>query len=314
MKQTIYILIIFSFLSCNKRKDNSNSKKLEIKKQIEYQPIFLNLNPKMNDFQFEQNLKSSLPDKKFILPIREYNFEFNLKKESNKIVLEYNDIETLVFMPNLGGNPEKRYLNFLKKDKTEENLVNNFIKLFNNKYSKKITELPILKNQLGEYCNINSSNWSDLSLLKYGFREENYLIFQDSIKTIIIGYTNADNPRKIDRKNLNLLIPSITKTKLASADRKLIESKATEELFWNSLKELNDVSTYQKALKQIKLGREIKKEKGLSLEINYMNNSDFEFIKKKIQTNYESYIQNKKEKDSLQKIKENKGKKNINKI
>tara|TARA_R110001606_G_scaffold398227_1_gene576760 strand:+ start:793 stop:1737 length:945 start_codon:yes stop_codon:yes gene_type:complete len=314
MKQTIYILIIFSFLSCNKRKDNSNSKKLEIGKQIEYQPIFMNLNPKMNDFQFEQKLKSSLPDKKFILPIKEYSFEFNLKKVSNKIVLEYNDIETLVFMPNLGGNPEKRYLKFLEKDKTEEYLVNNFIKLFNNKYSKKITELPILKNQLGEYSNIYSSTWSDLSFLKYGFREENYLIFQDSIKTIIIGYTNADNPRKIDEKNLNLLTHSIKKQKLTSTDRKLIESKESDELFWNSLKELNDFSTYQKALKLYKLGREIKKEKGLSLEINYMNNSDFEFIKKNIQTNYIRFNQNRMEKDSLQKIKENKGRKNINEI
>lgn len=314
MKQTIYILIIFSFLSCNKRKDNSNSKKLEIGKQIEYQPIFMNLNPKMNDFQFEQKLKSSLPDKKFILPIKEYSFEFNLKKVSNKIVLEYNDIETLVFMPNLGGNPEKRYLKFLEKDKTEEYLVNNFIKLFNNKYSKKITELPILKNQLGEYSNIYSSTWSDLSFLKYGFREENYLIFQDSIKTIIIGYTNADNPRKIDEKNLNLLTHSIKKQKLTSTDRKLIESKESDELFWNSLKELNDFSTYQKALKLYKLGKEIKKEKGLSLEINYMNNSDFEFIKKNIQTNYIRFNQNRMEKDSLQKIKENKGRKNINEI
>ena len=301
-------------MSCNKRKDNSNSKKLEIGKQIEYQPIFMNLNPKMNDFQFEQKLKSSLPDKKFILPIKEYSFEFNLKKVSNKIVLEYNDIETLVFMPNLGGNPEKRYLKFLEKDKTEEYLVNNFIKLFNNKYSKKITELPILKNQLGEYSNIYSSTWSDLSFLKYGFREENYLIFQDSIKTIIIGYTNADNPRKIDEKNLNLLTHSIKKQKLTSTDRKLIESKESDELFWNSLKELNDFSTYQKALKLYKLGREIKKEKGLSLEINYMNNSDFEFIKKNIQTNYIRFNQNRMEKDSLQKIKENKGRKNINEI
>lgn len=301
-------------MSCNKRKDNSNSKKLEIGKQIEYQPIFMNLNPKMNDFQFEQKLKSSLPDKKFILPIKEYSFEFNLKKVSNKIVLEYNDIETLVFMPNLGGNPEKRYLKFLEKDKTEEYLVNNFIKLFNNKYSKKITELPILKNQLGEYSNIYSSTWSDLSFLKYGFREENYLIFQDSIKTIIIGYTNADNPRKIDEKNLNLLTHSIKKQKLTSTDRKLIESKESDELFWNSLKELNDFSTYQKALKLYKLGKEIKKEKGLSLEINYMNNSDFEFIKKNIQTNYIRFNQNRMEKDSLQKIKENKGRKNINEI
>src|SRR5690606_22373137 len=215
MKQSLFILIVFSFLSCtNVKKNNipeSESYESEniIDQKIENKPIFLNLSPKMSDLQFEKELTSSLPNKKLSIPINNYSFEFNTKKTSNQIVLEYNDIKTLNFIPKFGDNAEKRFLEFIKKDPFEEELVKNFINLFKIKYPKQIKHLPISKNLQGEYYNNQIRPFSERDLYNYDFKEENYLIFQDSIKTILIGYTNSENPRKLDRKALDSITYSL---------------------------------------------------------------------------------------------------------
>ena len=179
MKQTLVILIIFSFLSCTNIKKNniteSESYESEnmIDQKIENKPIFLNLSPKMSDLQFEKELTSSLPNKKISIPINNHSFEFNIKKSSNKIVLEYNDIKTLNFIPKFGDDAEKRFLEFIKKDPFEEELVKNFINLFKIKYPKQIKQLPISKNLQGEYYNNQIRPFSERDLYSYDFKEEN---------------------------------------------------------------------------------------------------------------------------------------------
>ena len=320
MKRAFCILIIFLFFNCNKgERENSVFKITESKKTIDLKPIFLNLNPKMSDLQFEEKLSSSSPNKKFTIPIGNYNFDFTVRKESERIILEYNDIKEIVFISTIGEKGlEQKYLKFISRDETEENLVRNFIKLFKSKYSKQITGLPILKNQIGEYYNIQwFSSLSEMSLLNYNFKEQNYLIFQDSQKTVIIGYTNADYPRKLDKKDLDLIFYHTKNKTINSNDRQSIKSVELFELYdlISELdKESRNLSPYQKALKNTPFGEQIRKKKGLSLEVNYMNNSDFEILKNKILKTNIKFYENQKRKDSIQNIEKNKVKNNITEL
>lgn len=320
MKQTLVILIIFTFLSCNNVNKNNipaseiHESENQLDQKKEYQPIFLNLSPKMDDLQFEEKLTSSSPNKKITIPINNYSFEFNIKKSSNKIVLEYNDIKTLIFTNKFGDNAEKRYLDFIKKEPLEEELIESFINLFKNKYSRQIKQLPISKNLNGEYYNNQIRPWSERDLFNYGFKEENYLIFQDSIKTVLIGYTNAENPRKLDRKALDLITYSLEISNKESDNRESIKSKDLYDLAIDYKKELEKLSPYQQALKNTDFEEQISKSKGISLEINYMHNSDFEFLKNKIYKANKEFNDKLKQKDSLLKIKKNKENRNLNEI
>jgi len=320
MKQTLVILIILVFFNCTNVKKNNiptpELQKLEkqLKAKSKYQPIFLNLSPKMSDFQFEQELKKSSQNKKITIPINNYNFEFSIIKSSNRVILEYNDIKTLIFTNKYGENAEKNYLDFIKKDPFEEDLIKSFINLFKNKYSIEIKQLPISKNQHGEYYNNQIQPYSERDLYDYGFKEENYLIFKDSIKTVLIGYTNAENPRKLDRKDLESITYTLETSNMESTDRKSIQSRDMYKFFIERQKELEKLSPYQQALKNTNSGGQIIKRKGISLEINYMHNSDFEFLKNKIYKANEEFNDDLKQKDSLLKIKHKKGNSNLYEI
>tara|TARA_R110001599_G_scaffold215998_5_gene414273 strand:+ start:31 stop:984 length:954 start_codon:yes stop_codon:yes gene_type:complete len=317
MKQTFGIIIIFIFFSCTNGKKNnvpdSDNQKSENQfgAENDYQPIFLKLSPQMSDFQFEQEVSHSIPNKKFTIPLYNYNFDFDVTKKSNRIVLDYNDIRTLVFTPKFGDNAEKRYLDFIKKEPIEKNeiLIKEFIILFKNKYSKQINDLPLLKNQKGEYYNNPNGISAVRNLHNYGFEKENYLIFQDSIKTVIIGYTNAEYPQKLDKKALE----KITYTSETS-DRESLNPIMSVEEIREHFKEFDKLSPYKQALELTDFEEQISRKKGLSFEINYMPNSDFEYLKKRIIKSNKEFNYELRQKDSLRKIKLKKEKSNLNKI
>lgn len=287
---------------------NLNNSKYQIQSEIEYEPIFLNLNPSMSDISFERKLKSSATNRKFILPINKNYFEFDIKKYSNRIILENNQVKTLQFPDKFGENAESRYLDFIKKDPLEEVLIDDFVKIFNNKYSIKLKELPLLKNKRGEYFNNQSLPWAERTLRHYDFNEENYLIFQDSIKTVLIGYTLLDYPRTLDRKALESITFKVRNTKYSHQESK-------DLAFINKiLKEPEKLTPYQRALKRTNFEDQITIKKGFSLEINYINNSDFELLKKRIDNANKEFNNNLKIKDSVLKIKNKNESKNLNEI
>jgi hypothetical protein len=308
MKQTFRIIILFVFFSCTNGKKNkipvSDNKKSETPfgAKNDYQPIFLKLSPEMSDFQFEQEVNRSIPNKKFTIPLNNYSFDFDITKKSNRIVLDYNDIRTLVFTPEFGENAEKRYLDFIKKEPIEKNeiLIKDFIYLFKNKYSKQINELPLLKNQKEEYYNNTSGFYIERNIQNYGFEKENYLIFQDSIKTVIIGYTNAEYPKKLDKKALE----KITYTYETSGRKSLSPIMSVEEIE-ELYKELLELTDFEES---------ISRKQGLSFQINYMPNADFEYLKKRIIKSNNEFNYKLRQKDSLRKIKLKKEKNNLNKI
>ncbi|WP_243471287.1 hypothetical protein [Winogradskyella sp. MH6] len=317
MKQTFGILLMLIFFGCINSKENdiSNPKNQKKEKQfeskIEYQPIFLNLNPNMNNSRFNEELSQSLPNKKFVLPIDKYNFEFSVKKKSNKIVLEYNNIKTLVFTPKFGDDAENRYLKFIEKEPIEKNavIIKELITLFSNKYSKQLRELPLLKNQKGEYFNNLNGLLSERSIQNYDFKKENYLIFQDSIKTVIVGYTNAEYPEKLSGKALEKITYQI-KTKEKEPLNPIISIEEVNQYF----REFEKLSPYKQALKSTDFEDQIYREQGLSLEINYMINSDFELLVKKMQKSNNDFNSKLKEEDRLRKLKLEKEKTNLNRI
>jgi hypothetical protein len=65
MKKILFLLIITCLLACNKNSNSNNVSELgsvgnnHSLQQETYIPLFLNLNPKMPDNEFEQKLKSS---------------------------------------------------------------------------------------------------------------------------------------------------------------------------------------------------------------------------------------------------------------
>ena len=131
---------------------------------------------------------------------------------------------------------------------------------------------------------------------------------------MLIGYTNAENPRKLDRQALDLITYSLEISKKESDNRESIKSKDLYDLAMDYKKELEKLSPYQQALKNTDFEEQISKSKGISLEINYMHNSDFEFLKNKIYKANIEFNDKLKQKDSLLKIEKNKENRNLNEI
>lgn len=316
MKHFVKILILLTICSCANEKKNEDSKFSDINKQFNSkeisEPLFLDLSPKMSDIIFDQKLKNSLPSKKFEIPINEYKFEFSIEKLSNRIILKYDDITTLIFTPKYGDNSEKRFSNFIKTDYRENAIIDSFKRIFENNYSNKIDQLPLYKNQLGEYFNNKIYSKSNRTLERYGFNQENYMIFQDSMKTVLIGYTNADLPRKLDSGHLKSITYRKQQSEKNSTFRKSIRTQSLYDLVVEHENELNKLSPYERAIRTTQLDEPITRKKGISLEINYMTNSDFNLLSDKIHLANKNYNNGLRREDSLLILKKIEYNKNLN--
>lgn len=320
MNKFLILLFIFSILACNEEKKNL-SKKIEESDKVDtvdfthsskqyYVPLFMDLNPKMPDVIFENRL-NALPNKQFIIPLGDLNKAFDVKKHSDRIVLSYSNIRTLTFPDKFGEDAEARYEKFLdNKDsqRTGERMIGSFINIFQEKYPYKIENLPLVKNENGEYYNPTawlSEDLEGIRLLDYNFEKENYVIFQDSIKTIIVGYTNLDLSRKIDQQF----------REIANYDPDPKIDKGRTNPFKNSVRDyLKNTSSYQLDLAGTKFEDPLTKKIGYELEVNYMFNSDFKVLEEKIIENYYIVNQKIKAKDSLAESKNKAIEKNLQKL
>ena len=199
----IFFLLIFSFSCKNEIKvDNSIDEKIS----VIYEPIFLNLSPKMDGIRFyeELNKNPSINDGFFHIFLNEKTTPFKVSKLQDRILLEYADKKqhSSTTNPYTLSNREQAYT-------TNKKTVQEFIDLFKSKYGKPVSILPFEVNDKGEYLN-SESRWKNAlnpnsrrkeyangienkKLYDYDFDKYFYLIFKDSFKTIMIGYENSNS-------------------------------------------------------------------------------------------------------------------------
>jgi len=296
MKQTIGILIILFFLSCTNSKKNkvlisdSQQSKNHLKQNVEHQTIFLNLSPKMDLNTFNSRIENNpnLYKNKFILPLDNYKADFIISKDSNKIILSHSN----VIEKSINSLNEKKSKQYSDKNKTKK--ISKFIEIFKNKYGNPKSILPYHKPKKGIYLNVTNGiiNEGRKSLFNFGFKLDSYLIFQDSIKTILLGYKNYDKIISSEQEVIDA-INRPHKNKEGTLDR-IIE---------NALKD-SKIQSRNKPFQKF----------GTELEINYMLNTDFNLIINEIIASKANYIKEKNKYDSILEVKKMKINENKNKI
>lgn len=198
----IIFLLLFSF-SC--KNEVSNNTPIDGIKEVYYEPIFLNLSPKMEGMQFykELNKNPSISNGFFYIPLNETEDSFKVSKMEDRILLEYSDKRQLSVNINPSQMPfyQRAYINNKKT-------VQEFINLFKSKYGKPVNLLPFEQDDEEGYFNREACKWKNAlnrdtrkreyangivnkTLWDYGFDKCFYLIFQDNSKTVMIGYENS---------------------------------------------------------------------------------------------------------------------------
>jgi hypothetical protein len=174
-----YSLFLLSFLCFNCKNtendiityDSLESKTKELKED-ETKPIFLGLSPKMkNDVFLEEieklNNNGKLENGNFILPLNNKNLEFKLQKTNNSIKLVCTHFKSK-YREYLCYQESDKYLNEFN------NKAQNLIDLFKKKYKSNPIKIP---------------NDFKQPLYKYDLRKDNYLLFKDTVKSVLIGYS-----------------------------------------------------------------------------------------------------------------------------
>lgn len=198
----ILFLLLFSF-SCKNEVNNDNS--IDAIEATNYEPIFLNLSPKMEGMRFyeELNKNPSMDNGLFRIPLNEETASFKVSKMEDRIVLKYSNKIQVSANTNTATTPYWQRAYIYNKKTVQE-----FVDLFKSKYGKPVNLLPFELNDEGEYLN-SESRWKNAlnpssrrkeyangienkKLYDYGFGKYFYLIFQDNYKTIMIGYENSD--------------------------------------------------------------------------------------------------------------------------
>lgn len=182
IQYNLFITCIFVLLSsCNSNNEKGVTKtNPTIKKNKDYQSLFLGLNPKMSDKEFsnkivELNKTGKLENKKFPLSINGEEFLFDINKKQNSIRLSYTDEYTL--------QKKCKSSLFFKKYKSE------FQSKRNKFYKQKNSFINILKKKysLNKYQFPKNFDFDRIGLECY--EDCGYTIFIDKDKYIVFGTT-----------------------------------------------------------------------------------------------------------------------------
>lgn len=175
LKKTFFILVILIIGSCRKPSNDLQNQENKInpseaKKVKKHNSLFLGLNPYMTEYDFSTeisnlNSQNKLNNGRFIIPVNNQDYYFDVKKTINTIRLTYSD-QTSKSVHNLSYRISDEHLQLY------ENKINDLLKIFNSKYNGEEKVIP-----------------TEVNLSYYGLRKEHYRIFQDSSKTVLIGYT-----------------------------------------------------------------------------------------------------------------------------
>lgn len=280
MKNLIKYFIVCIFISCNQKQNSTDKTKMNIKENStvkhapdeisnknSHQPLFLGLSPYMQETEFDRqinklNEKGSLDGYIFPIKLNTYYAEFLISKTSNSIKLTFEAYETKTpFTTNRRMSED-----IFSKYNTIKNEV---LGLYTAKYKKNNLQLP---------TNINFE--------KYNLTKENYLLFKDDNKYILLGYTMNGGS-----------YPSLEEKK-----EKERESGLDKDAGYMTM----DLLTYNPSEVQYKFGCEI--------EVDYYPQKDLEKIIEKM--NEESRIIDKevKKRTEINSLKEKNKSKNIDEI
>ncbi len=223
--------------------DSKENKKVVIEQNDkEFKAIFIGLSPKMTDEVFlneieKLNSNGKLENSKFVLYVNNETLYFEIQKLSNSIRLNYSDIQSK-YIPNLSYEKSDKYLNEIniKKD--------NLIKIFQSKYKSNIIEIP-----------------TDLNLDKYGLEMEKYLLFRDTDKSVLLGYTVLGSR---------------------------VPSPSEREEYYNKLVEENPDDPLAAVGRFVKSDIEYV-DFGLEIEINYYHNEDLNSLLENLSTRQKLY-------------------------
>ncbi|QTY27072.1 hypothetical protein [Flavobacterium sp. CS20] len=273
MKLIQYTLVFFFILllsfSC------SDSKKNEL-----YSPIFLNLSPKMDSLKFisTKNENKNLIDGKFYISLENSKkVGFKLLKKKDRITLEYNDVMN-ISIEDL-NKTQSEYL--VEKN---NNFVNQIIEIYKSKYGEPLIIMPNQKQRhKGFYFPKTYKSYGIISLKEYDFDKYSYMIFRDTLKSILIGY-NEYGKIVLSEKE----IKKLKKTPIK-------KSKNDNNLF--KIVQDNFYETERKDL--INSRDEPNQDFGIELEINYMHNEELDTIIKEIKQYKNKFEENRNKLDSL---------------
>jgi hypothetical protein len=203
----IWLLVIILLFSSSCKNENKEEGITSKNISANYEPIFLNLSPKMEEMRFyeELNKNPSIKNGFFYIPLNEKTTSFKVSKMEDRILLEYNGKTQVSNSTDTANTPfwERAYINNKKT-------VQEFIDLFKSKYGKSVNLLPFEQNNEREYFNREACWWKNAinqnsrrrehangilnkTLWDYDFDKCSYLIFQDNSKTIMIGYENSNS-------------------------------------------------------------------------------------------------------------------------
>lgn len=299
MKISVFIGISLSLFFIASCKDNSSIAPNEVKsvKSSSYKSIFLDLSPAMDTATFNKRVKENpaIQNGNFILPIGVNNLEFKISQNDDRISLNYS---TIIEYSESQLNRKRSQEIIDKNEKT----ISDFISLFDKYEPYFKNDLPFVKNKQNQYLDEQKSSMLREKVLdvykptlsNYGFYEDRYLIFQDSLKIVVVGFSNIGN--------IILSIPELTQ-KIEKLKSKLKDDRNTD------LQLIFDEAT----LESRKQGAFSSKNYGIGLEINYFKITDFESLVNKMLSDQQNFHRAVIKSDSIKKsqqnaLEENKGK------
>lgn len=236
--------------------------------------LFLNLSPNMTEIEFDEAIMTEnekrLINGKFHLSLNYEILDFSVSQNNKSIELYYS----------------KFFSRNELKNNSHQKLFNELISIFNKKYDyHNYADFPNhlnYDNFTKTYLYYNPEKSEDNSNLKrlteYGFDKTNYAVFNDSLKTIVIGFSTKKNNMM---ELLNTSRVPIRNGFKNDNESQSIESKKTE---------YDDIKMFE-----------------YNITIDYFLTKDFDSIKNIIEIDYEKFM-------SSFKTEMEKNEKNMNKI
>lgn len=271
MKKITLIILVIIFSNCSNPRDNNEiNKTTDLHNNSE--PIFLGLSANMSKNDFDSIINSSPFDKgMFTIKLNDNRIDFKVNQRSKQILLTYNNVRK-VSTSQLDNNSSS---NLLRNNRTT---IKNLLKVFKKKYPQEVLNLPFQKskNSIGYQTTFELGGFRINGIRKkgfkdYGYSRDIYRVFQDSLKTIFIGYTIQG---EIVNSNKDL-------EKLIKDSREMANDPNNP---WAFMGEFTAEDAEKELVRRSVSSNHSEVNFGIIIEIRYMHNEDygelFELIQK----------------------------------
>lgn len=195
--QIVYkLFLMLSIISCNENKPIEKSKsQIKTIEITNSNPLFLSFSPLMTKEQFNNEIQEKTWDGtltlgKFIIPINNNNFEFEILKNEKSIELNYSETQN-IHTSNLNKKNSRELL-----DNNNE-VVHQFVKMFRTKNEYTEFEMPKLNNPSQNTLELND-------ILLFRNKERSVLLRYSTIGSIVMSKSeNSDYYNNLERENPN---------------------------------------------------------------------------------------------------------------